>query len=165
MIEENIEVKSLGRKGKYEKWLKEDSLEQLANWAAKGCTYAEMSNNMGINERTLYDWVDRFPQISQAIEKGRQMSVVAIENAFFRRALGGEVVEETIEEFKGTFKNGKPENGTGTKRTVKKKLPSDVTAMVFYLKNRAGYRSEPPQETSSEMLAKVDELLDALGDA
>ena len=129
-------------KGKYQQWLQADKLAQVTNWAANGCTDRELAHNMGIHHSTFYDWCDKYAAISDAVKEGREMSVVAIENAFFKRALGGVVVTEEIEEFKGTFKDGKPENGTGTKRTVRKHLPGDVTAQIFYLKNKAGYRNE-----------------------
>ena len=130
-------------KGKYKKWLEKCNLEQLTNWAANGCTDKEIAHNMGIHPSTYYDWIPKHPEISDAVEKGREMCYVAVENAFFKRAVGGIVVTEEIDEFKGTFKNGKPENGTGTRRTVKKHLPGDVAAQIFYLKNKGGYRSEP----------------------
>lgn len=130
-------------KGKYQRWLKTENLAQITNWAANGCTDEEIARNMGISRTTFYDWMPKFPDISNAVKEGREMSVVAIENAFFKRALGGVMVTEEVEEFKGTFKEGKPYDGTGTKRTVRKFLPGDVTAQIFYLKNRAGYKTEP----------------------
>ena len=136
----------MAAKGKYRKWLEPSNLERVSNWAANGCTDAQIFGNMGISRQTFYDWVKRFPDFSDAIKKGREMSIVCIENAFFKRAMGGEVVIEEIEEFKGTFKDGKPQNGTGTKRTVKKHLPGDVTAQIFYLKNKAGYKDKPDFE-------------------
>lgn len=128
--------------GKYQRWLEPDGLEKLTNWAARGNTDAELANNMGISCSTFYAWLLKYSDISEAIKKGREMAVEAIENAFFKRALGGTVVTEEVEEFRGTFKDGKPWDGTGVKRTVRKELPGDVTAQIFYLKNKAGYRNE-----------------------
>lgn len=133
-------------KGKHIAWHEPAKLEQITNWAANGCTDEQIAQNIGIRRQTIYDWMNKYPDISDAIKKGREMSIACIENAFFKRAMGGEVVIEEIEEFKGTFKDGKPQDGTGTKRTVKKHLPGDVAAQIFYLKNKAGYKDKPEVE-------------------
>ena len=130
-------------KGKHIAWHEPFKLEKITNWAANGCTDDQIARNIGIHRATLYDWLGKYPDISDAVKKGREMAVEAIENAFFTRALGGQVVTEEVEEFRGEVRDGKPYNGTVVKRTVKKSLPGDVTAQVFYLKNKAGYRSEP----------------------
>lgn len=130
-------------KGKYQEWLQPENLLRITNWAANGLTLAELAKSMGIGERTLYEWIDRFPQISQAIKDGLAMSCQAIENALFKRATGY-VVEDVdeVEEFKGELRDGKPANGTITKREVRKtrNVPPDTGAIVFYLKNRMGER-------------------------
>ena len=152
-------------KGKFEPWLQADGIARITNWAAKGCTHEEIAHNMGIRRSTLNEWIARFPAISDAIKDGRAMSVVAVENVFFKRAVGGEVVTETIEEFRGEVVDGKPYNGTIVKRTVKKALPPDVTAMIFYLKNRAGYRSEPQQADEAGVKDAIRELARTIEDA
>lgn len=130
-------------KGKYQEWLQPENLLRITNWAANGLTLAELAKSMGIGERTLYEWTERFPQISQAIKDGLAMSCQAIENALFKRATGY-VVEDVdeVEEFKGELRDGKPANGTITKREVRKtrNVPPDTGAIVFYLKNRMGER-------------------------
>lgn len=130
-------------KGKYQEWLQPENLLRITNWAANGLTLAELAKSMGIGERTLYEWIERFPQISQAIKDGLAMSCQAIENALFKRATGY-VVEDVdeVEEFKGELRDGKPANGTITKREVRKtrNVPPDTGAIVFYLKNRMGER-------------------------
>lgn len=130
-------------KGKYQQWLEPENLLRITNWAANGCTIAEMAKNMGIGERTLYEWIDKHPQISQAIKEGLAMSCQAIENALFKRAVGYEVEDvDTMQEFKGELRDGKPVNGSITKRETRKRrqVPPDVAAQIFYLKNRASDR-------------------------
>ena len=136
--------------GKYRQWREQAQLEKIINWAANGCTDEQIAKNMGVSRTTLYNWKNAHIDIFNAIEKGRELSVTAIENAFFQRARGGITVIEEVEEFKGELKEGKPYNGTITRRKIKKTLPPDVTAQVFFLKNKAGYRSEPEVEVSVE---------------
>ena len=147
--------------GKYHRWLEQDGIGKIVNWAAKGCTYAEMSNNMGINEATLYDWVNRFPQIDEAIKTGRAMAVQQVENQFFRLAMG--LCEEVTEtkDVEQRMVDGELVTVHRQVRTTVKKLPPNAAALIFYLKNHAGYRDVPiPDDDGS--LEKVDALLEEL---
>lgn len=120
-----------------------EKLEQITNWAAKGLTHAEIAESMGISRETLYQWINKFPDISYAIKKGRSLSVQAIENKFFQTAFGEvfeeiEVIEETeVLDHKGNVKKLK------SSKKTKRKLPPNVTAQIFYLKNHAGYSDKP----------------------
>lgn len=135
-------------KGKYHKWLEPANRERITNWAAHGCTDAEIAKNMGINPATLYRWMARHCEICEAIKRGRELSVEIIENTFFAKARGGLVVSEGVEEFTGEIRDGKPYNGTIKKRTMKRELPPDTAAMIFYLKNRAGYTDKKGPEVT-----------------
>lgn len=130
-------------KGKYQEWLQPENLLRITNWAANGCTNKEIATNVGVSEQTFYVWLERYPEFSESIKQGRSMSCQAIENALFKRATGY-VVEDVdeVEEFKGELRDGKPANGTITKREVRKtrNVPPDTGAIVFYLKNRMGER-------------------------
>ena len=43
-------------KGKYKEWLTKDALTVLEGWARNGLTDAQVSDNIGINVSTLYEW-------------------------------------------------------------------------------------------------------------
>jgi transcriptional regulator with XRE-family HTH domain len=141
-------------KGKFHKWLEADRLTQISNWAAKGCTDEEIARNMGISRVTLYDWKSRFPNISNAIKEGREMSITAIENTAFKLALG-QAYEERV---------AKVANADGSERTemVKRRLPPNATMLIFLLKNRAGYADNPnsAREDESGVEAFLEEWRD-----
>lgn len=139
-------------KPKYTRWLNAAQLEKITNWAANGCTDEQLAMNMGIRRQTLYEWAKnpRCADITDAIQKGKELRLPSMENTFFKRAKGGMTVTETIEEFRGEVKDGQPWNGTIVKRTVKKELPPDQGSLMFYLKNKGGYRSEPIAEVNVE---------------
>ena len=122
--------------GKWQIW-EEDAaqLERITNWAANGLTDAEIAKSMGVRRETLSVWKKRHPNISNAIKRGRLLACEAIENALFKKATGM-VLEDTVEEYKGELRDGKPSNGTVTKRTVRRQVPPDTAAVIFYLKNR-----------------------------
>lgn len=137
-------------RGKYEQWLKPEKLEQVTNWVANGLMDKDVAANMGITRKTFYEWQNRFGDFSDAVKKGKELQLPAMENVMFNRARGGLTVTETIEEFRGELRDGKPYNGHVVKRTVRKELPPDPGLLMFYHKNKAGYRSEPRDDAPKD---------------
>lgn len=127
------------KRNAYERWLAPSQLERISNWAAKGCTMAELARNMGVSQSTLYKWQSQHKAIADAIEDGRMLGVEAVENSLFRQAVGEVYEEQTI-----TEKQVMPD---GTERVhvrkVKTKKAPSASAAIFYLKNRAGYSDNP----------------------
>lgn len=122
--------------GKWQLWEEDPAqLERITNWAANGLTDAEIAKSMGIRRETLSVWKQKHTNISNAIKSGRLMACEVIENALFKRATGM-VVEDTVEEYRGELRDGKPSNGTVVRRTTKRHVPPDTGALIFYLKNR-----------------------------
>jgi hypothetical protein len=62
-----------------------------------------------------------------ALKEGKQIVDIQVENTLFKRALGYDYTEQTVEESE--------KNGTTT-RTIHKHMPADVTAIIYWLKNR-----------------------------
>lgn len=121
----------IGRKGKYDEWLTPDGLTIIEGYARDGLTDEQTAHNMGIGYRTLCEWKDKFPQIAQALKKGKAPVDIEVENALLKRALGytdEETITEIIE-----LPGGKQRKQV---RKVKKVFPPDVTAQIFWLKNR-----------------------------
>lgn len=117
-------------KGKFHIWLKEDNLIRIESWARMGLTDEQIAKNMGVNKTTLYDWMKKFPDISNSIKKGKAPIDFEVENALFKRAIGYEYeeVETTIEEIDGKQRKR-------IKKIKKVALP-ETSAMIFWLKNR-----------------------------
>lgn len=113
-------------KGKYEYWLTREGLLKLESWARDGLTDIQIANNMGIKKSTLYNWKNKYREIKETISKGKEVVDIEVENALLKRALGYEY-EEIMEE--------ESDEGTKMKRTTKSVAP-DVTAQIFWLKNR-----------------------------
>lgn len=129
-------------KGKYQKWLEPDSLILLEGWARDGLTDEQIAAKIGIHVSTLYDWKDKYPEISEALKKGKDVVDFEVENALLKRALG-----YTYEE----IKTKETDNGVEVTTTIKEVVP-DVTAQIYWLKNRRPdkWRDKP-----------VDEIADA----
>ena len=141
-----------GAKGKYQRWLEPEGLKLLEGWARDGLTEVQMARKMRIGERTLTEWKTRFPAILAALKKGKEVVDIEVENALLKRALGYDVEESFTEE--------SDVNGRKTRTTIRH-VPADVTAQIFWLKNRRPevWREKQVVEVSEESLAKAKEIL------
>ena len=139
-------------KGKYQRWLTPDGLKLLEGWARDGLTDEQLARKMRVSCGTLYDWKNRYHEISEALKKGKEVVDIEVENALLKRALGYDVEERVVEE--------SDVNGRKTRTTVRH-VPADVTAQIFWLKNRRPevWREKQVVEVSEESLAKAKEIL------
>lgn len=150
-----------GRKGKYHNWLTEEGLTKLEGWARDGLTDEQIAHNIGIAVGTLYDWKNRFPEFSEALKKGKEVVDIQVENALLKRALGYEYEETKV-----------MVDADGKKRVerIKKQVQPDVTAQIFWLKNRRPDRWRDKQElettesTKTVIVRGEDEMRKALNE-
>lgn len=142
--------------GKYQAWLTPDGLARLEQWAREGLTDEQIAHNIGINPGTLYDWQNRFPQISEALKRGKAPVDIAVENALLKRALGYDY-EETVTEVVEMPDGSKREH---IKKTTKQVVP-DVTAQIYWLNNRRPdrWRNKAVADNSGT-LDRLDQLLE-----
>lgn len=131
-------------KGKYEYWLTSEGLIKLQGWARDGLTDEQIAKNMRINVSTLYDWKKKYSEISEALKKGKEVVDFEVENALLKKALGYKTTEQKLTK-------------DGLVVEVEKEVPGDVTAQIFWLKNRRpdkwkDKREEEPQDTSGVVI-------------
>jgi len=101
----------------------------LAFWIARaGSTDVEIAEELGISERTLYNWKERHPEFLQAIKRGKELPDARVEQSLYQRALGYDYEESKVV----ADKDKKVKRVEKTKKFV----PPDVTACIFWLKNR-----------------------------
>ncbi len=72
-------------------WLEEEGLTLLEGWARDGLTREKIAGNMGIGLSTFYKWQKKYPQIAQALRRGREVVDYQVEQALLDRALGGDL--------------------------------------------------------------------------
>lgn len=141
-------------KGKYREWLEQDSLLIIEGWARQGLTDEQIAKNMGIRKSTFYDWLKKFPDISNALKKGKAPVDFEVENALLKRALGFEYeeTETIIEEVDGKQRKR-------IKKIKKVALP-EVSAAIFWLKNRKPQQWRNVNPTvEAKLKAETEKLL------
>ena len=118
---------------KYDEWLTPDGLLRLEAWARDGLTDEQIAKNCGIGVRTLYTWKTVHQPIQQALKRGKELVDIEVENALYKRAMGYTYEEKTYERKQI---NEEGDMGMVLAKTVTKEVLPDVTAQIFWLKNR-----------------------------
>jgi hypothetical protein len=96
---------------------------------------------MGVAESTLRNWKNIFPEIAEALRKGKEVVDREVENALFKSALGFmQKVKKPvrIREVEYDPKSGKKIRESEKWVQVEEEIyiPPQVTAQIFWLKNR-----------------------------
>ena len=141
-------------KSMIEEWAAPEKLFLLEAWARDGLTDVQIAVKIGINVRTLYNWKNKDIQILQSLKKGKEVVDYEVENALLKRALGYTVKEERLTK-------------DGEVVELKREVPGDVTAQIFWLKNRrpSVWRDKPETDrtdSTAEMLKNVQSLAEIL---
>lgn len=86
---------------------------------------------MGVSTASLYDYQLKFPEILDALKRGKAPVDTEVENALLKRARGYEYEETTTEIFDMP-------DGTQRKhiKKTKKFIPPDTMAAIYWLNNR-----------------------------
>lgn len=128
-------------RGKYQEWLEPESLVLLEGWARDGLSDEQLAKNMGIATGTLYTWKNKYQEINEALKKGKEVSDYEVENAMHKSAIGY-FVEETK-----TYINEVEGVKTLRVEKMKKWIPPNTAAQIFWLKNRRPDKwREKPEE-------------------
>lgn len=118
-------------------------------WARDGLTDEQIAHNLGIAVSTLYAYKAEHGEFSEALKRGKEVVDYEVENALLKRALGYSYEERTYE------------GGLLTK-TVTKQVAPDVTAQIFWLKNRkpVEWRDKHEVEHDGDLVIKFSGELD-----
>ena len=118
---------------------------------------------MGISSSTYYTWLGKYPEISEAVKKGKAPVDTQVENALLKRALGYEYIETvtdyTLSETEKD-ENGNPKKIIKNVRMTKKHVAPDVGAAAFWLKNRRPDRWREKREEQIQVTGADYSLLD-----
>ena len=158
----------VGRPSKAEKWLTKDACILLEGWARDGLSDEQIASNIGISTSTFYAWKSKYKEFSESIKRGKEPVDYEVENAMLKSARGYYVnVRKPIK-----VKTEKQQAGKG-KVVIEHieyvdeqiYIKPDVTAQIFWLKNRKPNRWRDRPEVSDETaLNKLDEILQRMQD-
>jgi hypothetical protein len=118
--------------------------------AQRGATIPEMADACGVATRTFFRWMNEYPELNDAVSSGKDMFDTRVERALAERAVGYSVdVEEC-------FVIG----GQVVRETVRKYYPPDVTACIYWTKNRMPdrWRDVQRHEVNAVGLKSAEEL-------
>lgn len=135
---------------KYEEWLSKEKIALVEAWARDGLTNEQIAKNMGITRETLNQWCKKYPDISDSLKRGKEVVDIEVENALYKRAIGYRYEEKVQELVEGKLT---------TTKIIDKEVAPDVTAQIFWLKNRKPelWRDKRDIELSGE-IGLADEL-------
>ncbi len=135
--------------------------EQARRLAMLGLTDADMAEFFSVSERTLNTWKKAHPDFLQSLKAGKIEADTHVATGLYQSAIGGHVVTETREQ------EGPDGSITRTKET--KQVPPNVTAQVFWLKNRQPAKWRDKQEIQQDIsltgVATIEQLDAMFADA
>ena len=150
---------------KYDQWLTEEGLLRIQGWARDGLTDKEIAKNMGVSYASIKDWKKKFPAIGAVLKAGKDVADRVVENALYKSACG---YTETIRKpMRIKTVDYDPETGKKIRETEKVvaveeqiHFPAQVTAQIFWLKNRKVKEWRDRQEaTDNTAIEKLDAIL------
>lgn len=142
----------MARPNKYETHVA-PRLEEVKDWVRNGATDEEVAQKLGISYSTLKQYKKEFSAFSATLKESKEIVDGKAESALLKRALGYEYDEITQE---------RAENGQLiVTKVVHKHVVPDVTAQIFWLKNRRPnkWREKPVEDTSEEDKSMSVELV------
>lgn len=142
--------KSQGRPSRY----KQDYDEQARKLCLLGATDKELADFFGVAESTLNLWKIKHKTFSESLKKGKSVADANVASRLYERALGFEHDSEEIK----VISLG-PAGSMIERVPIRKIYPPDVTAAIFWLKNRQSSKwrdkQEAPEEETTDHIVKV----------
>ena len=137
----------------------EKVIQKCERLAARGLTIIQIGASLGWSEETIHKKKRENPELAESIKRGQSKGIETVSNALFKRAKGY-AYKETHEEIRPD-KDGNPTNHT---KIVKKQVAPDVTAQIFYLKNRdaENWKDKQDHKVSSDITLNIVSEFDAV---
>ena len=108
---------------------------------------------MGISVSTLCEWKNKFSELSEALKKGREVADYIVENELFESCKTRTVTVKKPIKLKKVMVDGKKRLEEERIEYAEEQVivPANVTAQIFYLKNRKADKwKDKPQENTTE---------------
>jgi hypothetical protein len=115
-------VANRGRPSKY----KPEFAEQARKLCALGATDRELAEFFEVAESSVSKWKLEYPEFSEALKRGKEVSDERVEHSLYRRAVGYSFDSVHVSNYQGEV----------TLTPIVQHVPPDTTACIFWLKNR-----------------------------
>lgn len=129
----------------------ENLKERILKLAEEGKTIKEIAYFLGICERSIYNWLGKYKDFKEALQKSKSVANEIVEATLFQRAIG-----YTHKETKVFFDS---QSLSTVEHKVDKHHPPDITAAKFWLINRDPDRWKEKQEIKHEGDISIAEKL------
>lgn len=103
-------------------WVEGDGLAEIKQWLDNGLFDKQIAKNIGITQKTLIEWKDKYPTLRTMFLTARKAAVHEVVNALYRSALGFHEKEQVID-------------NKGKKQIVNRYYPPNTAAGIFLVKN------------------------------
>lgn len=104
----------------------------IAGLAARGYTVEDMAEDIGVAQSTLHKWIHDNEELSEALKNGRSLPDTMVENSLYKRATGYKITKRKTIISAGANGEQKPVRV----EVSEEEIAPDVTAAIFWLKNR-----------------------------
>jgi hypothetical protein len=107
--------------------------EQALKLCNLGATDDELADFFKVHRATIYRWKHEHQEFCDAVKVGKEVADERVERSLYQKATGYEITEEQavklkVEQYKEEVEVVE----------VRKHIPADTTAQIFWLKNRRG---------------------------
>ena len=151
-------------RGKYETHVK-PKLDLIAQWARDGAIERDIAKKLGVSESTFSGYKKEHEELMQTLTVNKEVADARVESALYKRAIG--YTEKVEKAFKCKHITYDPATGKKiaedeTLETIEEDqhIPADVTAQIFWLKNRKPDHWKDKQDISIEGASKVEIIND-----
>lgn len=90
----------------------------------------QVSESLGVARKTLYEWIDKDPDLKASIHQQEEANIDFTESKLFARIEGYEHDDTHISNYQGEI----------TVTPLTKHYPPDPTSIIFFLKTKAKHR-------------------------
>jgi hypothetical protein len=122
----------------------------VEGWARDGLIDEQICKNLGISKDTFYKYQKEHSDFADSLKRGKEVVDFEVENALLKRALGygtKEIIKELTDD------------GLIITKTIDKQVSPDVTAQIFWLKNRKPKNWRDKQEMQIDNKGNNDDII------
>lgn len=129
---------------------REEFIEEARILCQQGATYYDLADMFNVNVTTIWRWRNLIPEFCSAIKEAKTEADDRVVNALYRRAVGySQKVDKVLLK----------QDGGVVRTQVTEFIPPDVTACIFWLKNRQPELWRDKREVAVQTTQIADEEL------